>query len=197
LANTGVAESSEHVDSTESRQWIIQCPDNWNTNRLNDFGSDSPGEVKWRGKPGESGVSAIIYQGTKSQLKQLLERNNGALFVEEDITVTASELRVKRGWMNAERKLAEQTVDSRLWGLDRLDDENGLDQSYDNFDTTGAGIHVYVLDTGIRTTHAEFQGRAIPELDMTTNPPQRCNGDINCANDVNGHGTHCAGTIAV
>lgn len=196
LGNTGVAESAENVDSTESRQWVIQCPDNWKTNKLNGFGSGSPGEILWKGKPGESGVSAIIYRGTKSELQQLLEQNNGALFVEEDITVQASDLRLRNGWTKAERRLAEQVVDDRLWGLDRLDDEDGLDRSYNNFDVTGANTHVYVLDTGIRTTHDEFQGRAIPELDVTVFPAQRCNGDRTCAFDVNGHGTHCAGTIA-
>jgi hypothetical protein len=192
LGNIGVAESSENVDSTESRQWIIQLPDHWTTNKVNEYGSGAPGEVKWRGRP-ETGVSAIIFQGNKNELQQCLEQNSGALYAEEVITVKASGL---RGGVKAERRLAQQDVDINLWGLDRLDDEVGLDGSYDNFGITGAGTHVYVLDTGIRTTHNEFEGRAIPELDMTVFPAQRCNGDRNCAFDVNGHGTHCAGTIA-
>jgi len=197
LGSTGVSESLEHIDSNFSRQWIIQCPDGWSTNRLNTFGSGSPGEVKWRGHPGEGGVSAIFFEGTKSDLQHVLEENNGALFAEEAITVHASGLRVNRGWMNAERRLAEQNVDDRLWGLDRLDDEIGLDRSYNNFDITGENIHVYVLDTGVRATHSEFEGRVIPELDVTVRGTQRCNpGDTTCANDRNGHGTHCAGTIA-
>lgn len=192
LGNVGVSESSENANSTESRQWIIQLPDHWTTNRVNEYGVGAPGEVKWRGKP-EAGVSAIIFQGSKNELQQCLEQNNGALFAEEVITVVASGL---RGWANAERRLAQQDVDINLWGLDRIDDEVGRDLTYDNFGITGAGTHVYVLDTGIRTTHNEFEGRAIPELDMTVFPATRCNGDRNCANDVNGHGTHCAGTIA-
>merc|ERR1719195_434211 len=190
LGNIGVAETIENVGSIQSRQWIIQCPDMW-TERLKSFGEGSPGEIKWKGD-GANGVSAIIYQGTTSELETLLEQNTGVLFVEEVISVQASGLR------GAERRLAEQTfTDNRLWGLDRIDDEVGLDRSYDNSGITGQGVHVYVLDTGIRTTHSEFEvGRAVPDVDLTVFPAQRCNGNRNCASDRNGHGTHCAGTIA-
>ena len=49
----------------------------------------------------------------------------------------------------------------------------------------GTGITVAVLDTGIDPTHAAFQGTTIVQKNFTTGP----------ANDVHGHGTHCAGTI--
>merc|ERR1719361_2305759 len=58
LGNIGVAESSENVDSTASRQWIIQLPDHWSASRVNGFAAGAPGEIQWRGKPAESGVSA-------------------------------------------------------------------------------------------------------------------------------------------
>lgn len=151
LGNVGVSESSENANSTESRQWIIQLPDHWTTNRVNEYGVGAPGEVKWRGKP-EAGVSAIIFQGSKNELQQCLEQNNGALFAEEVITVVASGL---RGWANAERRLAQQDVDINLWGLDRIDDEVGRDLTYDNFGITGAGTHVYVWTpgSGLRITN--------------------------------------------
>merc|ERR1719220_2923319 len=133
----------------------------------------------------------MIYQGTKSELQQFLVQNNGALFAEEVVAVEALGLR------GAERRLEVQSfLDNRRWGLDRIDDEVGLDRSYDNFGITGENTHVYVLDTGILTTHVEFEGRAIPEIDLTVFPARRCSGDRTCASDVNGHGTHCAGTIA-
>jgi len=51
-----------------------------------------------------------------------------------------------------------------------------------------------VLDTGVRVSHQEFGGRAVPSLDMSSGEPVECNGDLTCAGDVDGHGTHCAGT---
>jgi len=56
-----------------------------------------------------------------------------------------------------------------------------------NYQTTGSGVHAYVIDTGIRPTHREFGGRASADADFSAAP----NGGIDC----NGHGTHVAGTI--
>jgi len=55
---------------------------------------------------------------------------------------------------------------------------------------------VYVLDTGIRTTHNDFSGRAIPTLISLDDKMTVCDAnDAKCALDKNGHGTHCAGTV--
>jgi len=52
------------------------------------------------------------------------------------------------------------------------------------------------LDTGVRSTHQEFGGRAASALDMSSGSLVECNGNANCAADNQGHGTHCAGTAA-
>jgi len=52
--------------------------------------------------------------------------------------------------------------------------------------TAGEGVDVYVLDTGILPTHVDFGGRATA---LYTNIAGEANVDLN------GHGTHCAGTI--
>jgi subtilisin family serine protease len=73
------------------------------------------------------------------------------------------------------------------WGLDRIDQRNRpLDGNY-NYTPNGAGVHVYIIDTGIRTTHAQFGGRANKVFDAM--------GDGQGGNDCNGHGTHVAGTV--
>jgi subtilisin family serine protease len=78
---------------------------------------------------------------------------------------------------------------SRSWGLERVGASSAS--------TTGKGVHAYVLDTGVRTSHSDFGGRAIATLDLSSGSVVECGGDAsNCAGDADGHGSHCAGTIA-
>jgi subtilisin family serine protease len=60
----------------------------------------------------------------------------------------------------------------------------------------GKGVNVYVMDTGIRYSHEEFEGRAHPLIDTSSGKFVKCEpDDYTCAADVYGHGTHCAGTV--
>merc|ERR1740123_1517091 len=77
-------------------------------------------------------------------------------------------------------------VEAATWGLNRI----GADQR----GRAGSGATIFVLDTGVRVSHQDFTGRAAPALDMTSGNPVECNGDMSCAGDRQGHGTHCAGT---
>ena len=52
---------------------------------------------------------------------------------------------------------------------------------------TGSGVHLYVIDTGIRATHPDFAGRVSGGFTAIS--------DGNGTNDCNGHGTHVAGTL--
>jgi subtilisin family serine protease len=72
------------------------------------------------------------------------------------------------------------------WGLDRLDESTlPLDDNY-HYEYTGSGVKVFIVDTGIRSSHREFGGRV------------QCGYSIfrsGSCEDKQGHGTHVAGTV--
>jgi len=72
------------------------------------------------------------------------------------------------------------------WGLDRTDSKTAdLDGFYHYDSTAGAGVDAYIVDTGIRTTHVDFGGRATWGANFVDTQNTDCNG----------HGTHVAGTV--
>jgi subtilisin family serine protease len=73
------------------------------------------------------------------------------------------------------------------WGLDRIDQAALPLNGVYTYNYTGAGVKVYIIDTGIRITHNEFGGRAGYGYDAV-------DGSLP-ADDCNGHGTHVAGTV--
>ncbi|WP_232344211.1 S8 family peptidase [Actinoplanes awajinensis] len=87
-----------------------------------------------------------------------------------------------------DRKVRVATTQKNpTWGLDRID-QRGVKPSKTYTPTDdGSSVHAYVIDTGIRITHAEFGGRASYGWDFTD--------DDATAADCDGHGTHVAGTI--
>ncbi|MBA4071949.1 MAG: alkaline serine protease, partial [Gemmatimonas sp.] len=74
------------------------------------------------------------------------------------------------------------SVASNSWGRDRIDARTGLDGLF-TYDGSGAGVRVYILDTGILTSHPGFGGRA----SMVWPSPS----DVDCQ----GHGTAAAGIV--
>ncbi|HET7167949.1 MAG TPA: S8 family peptidase [Candidatus Limnocylindrales bacterium] len=81
----------------------------------------------------------------------------------------------------------DDTQTGAPWGLDRIDQRKLPLSGTFTYTRTGAGVTAYVIDTGIRTTHTEFGGRAQSGWDFVDDDAD--------ASDCNGHGTHVAGTI--
>lgn len=93
--------------------------------------------------------------------------------------------------VSPDQKVSLQGVQSNApWHLDRLDQAAlPLNQSYDFVDAQrGQGVSVYVVDTGVNTSHIEFTGRITRGYSAI--------GAASDYNDCNGHGSHVAGLAA-
>jgi len=103
---------------------------------------------------------------------QALARNPLVAYVEQDQVFSAD---------------VTQSMDANgdPWGLDRVDQQAGpLSRTY-TYTATGAGVHAYIIDTGIWDLHPDFGGRANNVYDAFGAT----------GTDCHGHGTHVAGTI--
>ena len=86
---------------------------------------------------------------------------------------------------NQRVSVAADQLNPPSWGLDRIDQRDlPLDNKY-SYSTTASTVTAYIIDTGIRTSHRDFEGRAT----WGTNTVDSNN------TDCNGHGTHVAGTV--
>ncbi|WP_369202602.1 S8 family peptidase [Streptomyces sp. PU-14G] len=101
----------------------------------------------------------------------------------------AADPAVDKVFANQKHTVSAEQANPPNWGLDRIDTpELNLDDKYVYPDSAGEGVTAYIIDTGVRTTHKDFGGRATSGFDAV-------DGDDD-ASDGNGHGTHVASTVA-
>lgn len=86
------------------------------------------------------------------------------------------------------RVSAQSIAPNIPWGIDRIDQRQRPRDEVYRFVGTGKGVDVYIVDTGIRTDHEQFGGRATKLYTSIT-------ADGYGANDCGGHGTSAAGVI--
>jgi len=90
--------------------------------------------------------------------------------------------------------MVEAFEDQLPWGVDRIDAERvwgETEGATDIVGNAGLGIRVAIIDTGVDYDHPDLASRFDPNLlgfDFVNEDPDPM--------DDNGHGTHCAGTVA-
>jgi len=156
-------------------EWVVMAKPGTSDSQIQKMCETARSGCRLAGHAG--GVPFLEMRGTESDLEAVVHSAQGAVkYVEPDQTVRMIP------------EIQGDNVEAATWGLNRI----GSDQR----GRSGSGATVFVLDTGVRVSHNDFGGRAAPALDMTVGDPKECGDDLSCAGDVQGHGTHCAGTAA-
>jgi len=165
------------ISSEEEQEWVVMVKPGTSDADIQKMCKMNKNGCKLAGHP-TGGVPFIEMRGTEQDLENVLHISLGAArYVEPDTEV------------HMIPEIEADDVEAATWGLNRI----GADQR----GRAGAGAYIFILDTGVRVTHREFAvDRAEPALDMTVGDPLECNGDMSCAPDRQGHGTHCAATAA-
>ncbi len=156
------------------------------------LGTDAAGTIKDSYivvfKDGASASAASVAQAHNAKVTHTYKtalRGYAATMSEADAKRTAADPAVAYVEQNRVITALETQPNPPSWGLDRVDQRTlPLDSSY-TYPNAGNGVTAYIIDTGIRTTHGDFGGRAT----WGTNTVDSNN------TDCNGHGTHVAGTV--
>ena len=151
---------------------------------LDNMATGEPGRFSFAGQVRDVLVSA--YGGRVKQTFTHALNGYAAEMTEDEAEALSQDPRV--AFVEEEQVFtADTTQTGATWGLDRIDQRNRpLNGTY-VYNWTGSGVRAYIIDTGIRTSHTQFGGRATVGADFV--------GDGRNGQDCNGHGTHVAGTV--
>jgi subtilisin family serine protease len=134
--------------------------------------------------PGRASALAARYGGSVSQVFSAALTGFAAKMTPAQAARLAADPAV--AYVEQDRVIRlEATQTNAPWGLDRIDQRARPLNGTFTYPTTASTVRAYIIDTGIRTTHSQFGGRAT----WGTNTVDSNN------TDCNGHGTHVAGTV--
>jgi len=181
LAYAGASSATLTEDMQE--HWVVSVKSGASDSEIAEMCMTSKG-CESSGHPDEGGVPFLAFHGTESDLENFLSTTADKVeFIEPDMPMSIPD--------DEDDAPDDDEVHAAAatWGLNRIGAD---DRSRD-----GSGSHIYILDTGVRVTHTQFGGRAVPAIDVMSGSLQECSQtSTTCAADRRGHGTHCAGSAA-
>jgi aqualysin 1 len=137
------------------------------------------GRIALRGKSSRIDVQFDIIPAFSAQLEpddlDAIRRNPEVAFIEEDQLMFATAIKSAAGSLEIDRHDHCSITD---------------DSSFNDNGCNGAGVLVYVVDTGIRSTHSQFGNRVNTARGFTAI------NDGRGTTDCNNHGTHTSSTAA-
>jgi len=168
-----------HNYKADNKDWVVLFNAGTSDSTIERF---CHGKCEFQGHPSRMGFAFAKIHGSEIDLENMLTGQPDVAYIEADQTV------------HMIPEIESSATSNTPWNLERI----GANER----STTGRGVSIYVQDTGIRTSHKAFGGRAAAAFDMTKCeageecPGEVCSGQDDCAGDGQGHGSHCAG-IAV
>ena len=143
-------------------------------------GADAPEVAREERKRGNQ-VEEVFDSRVNGLVADLEPRDVRRLRLDQDVVLVERDAPV--------RAFGTRDSFTSLWGLDRID-QRALPLSGRITTTTdGSGVKAYIIDTGIRADHVQFENRVAPNGFTAFSDGQGWN-------DCHGHGTHVGGTVA-
>lgn len=154
-----------------------------------------PSPPPWRRRPGRPGrpgrpsppITTVIRTVTRTATSSM--PNTSTTVSNTEVTTTKTTTNTTSSTTTNKTSTAQSTItqSNAEWGLARLSQRDLVRAPYEYRypSSSGSGIRVYVLDTGIDVGHPDFGGRAVWGENFVDS----------LQSDDNGHGTHVAGIV--
>ena len=165
--------------ATGTRNYIVRFADNATNTDVNRLVALKNGKIVENRRFTRAFNGAVVELTPRAARDLCLLEDASLKWVEEDQTFSVAPVTASVHAMN--------TVTANSWGLDRIDQRTGTNGTY-SYTTTGSGVDIYIVDTGILATHNQFGARVSAGFSAVA--------DSVGTSDCNGHGTHVAGTAA-
>ena len=163
--------SVAHADHTQTTPYIVALRDGVSTQNFVSMEISRGTDVIHAFTLATSGFLANLTNEEYAALK----KDTRVEYIEKDAAVR----------IGSDQSLQNDNGWRPQWGLDRIDQVSAVLNDVYSYEYSGSGVDVYVIDSGINSSHTEFADRVRPGYSAIS--------DGNGTEDCNGHGSHVSG----